>query len=63
MIRKFLTPDGDVLEEADWNVNPMDSCFYCDTPLWITGNERYAECYESQDGRHDWITLVHPNKG
>ena len=61
MIRKFLTPDGDVLDETDWDLRPIDACFYCNTPLWVTANESFSQCYESQDGSHDWITLVNPS--
>ncbi len=59
MIRKFITPDGDVLEEADWSIRVTDSCFYCDQPLRLSTG---VICHASQDGNHDWITLVNPSE-
>jgi len=58
MIRKFLTFDGEILEETEWNLKPVDKCFYCDE--FLINSHRY--CTESQDGNHDWITLVKPSK-
>lgn len=60
-MRKFLTFDGDVLEETEWALKPTDRCFYCGTHfvgigMFVDGNV----CYESLDGNHDWITLVNP---
>lgn len=59
-MRKFLTLDGDVLEESDWGINPIDKCFYCDLPLTYT--ETFRSCGGSLDGGHDWITLVNPSE-
>lgn len=57
-MRKFLTLDGDVLEESEWVINPSDLCFYCDLPLKHKGI--FPMCDGSQDKSHDWITLVNP---
>jgi hypothetical protein len=57
-MRKFLTLDGEVLDEMDWNVSPKDNCFYCGDKLDGTPS---LECWESLDGNHDWITLVNPS--
>lgn len=56
-MRKFLTLDGDVLEQTDWVVSPIDVCFYCDMPLGISS---MSFCPKSQDNNHEWITLVNP---
>lgn len=61
MIRKFVTLDGDVLEETEWVLNMTDVCFYCDMPLVY--NSPVVYCPKSMDNNHDWITLVNPNKG
>lgn len=59
MMRKFITLDGEVLEETDWNLRPTDNCFYCSQPLiWAD-----TLCPDSQDFHHDFITLVDPKMG
>lgn len=60
MIRKFLTLDGDVLEESEWEPSPTDACFYCDLTFHSIYTDFDEICWESQDGSHDWITLVKP---
>jgi hypothetical protein len=62
VIRKFLTLDGDVLEETDWALKPTDKCFYCDMNFMQIFTDFDEICYESQDGEHDWITLVDPSE-
>ncbi len=59
-MRKFLTFDGEVLEETEWQAKPIDLCFYCDLPIVLTGSIQF--CPDSQDGSHDWITLVNPSE-
>lgn len=62
-MRKFLTFDGEVLEETEWAPKPTDRCFYCDIPLLDPFVEYYdgTTCWKSLDGNHDWITLVNPS--
>ena len=60
LLRKFVTLDGEVLEETQWNVKPIDKCFYCGQQLMeITDNV----CPDSIDYNHDWITLCNPKLG
>lgn len=62
MIRKFLSLDGEVLEESEWELKPTDKCFYCQVPL-VTIFSAFDEiCWESQGGTHDWITVVKPTE-
>lgn len=56
-MRKFLTFEGEVLEETEWRLKPTDRCFYCSEILF----KAHANCVDSIDGRHDWITLVNPS--
>lgn len=56
MVRKWLTLDGDVMEESEWALKPIDRCFYCDVPL-ATGP---AYCSASLDHEHDWISICDP---
>jgi hypothetical protein len=56
MVRKWLTLDGEVLEESDWSVKPIDRCFYCNDPLIAVD----SYCSASLDHAHDWISLVSP---
>lgn len=58
-MRKFLTFDGDVLEETEWKLKTTDMCFYCDMPLIF--NSPVSYCPKSMDNNHDWITLVNPS--
>lgn len=57
-MRKFLTFDGDVIEETEWALKPVDKCFYCDEILI----QAHSYCPDSQDGRHDFVTLVNPSE-
>lgn len=56
-MRKFLTFDGEVLEETEWALRPVDKCFYCGEFIATA----HVNCVDSFDGRHDWITLVNPS--
>ena len=58
MVRKFLTFDGEVIDERDWQLKPTDYCFYCDESL-ITADRL---CPDSQDFNHDFITLINPSE-
>lgn len=60
-MRKFLTLDGEVLDELEWAPKPIDRCFYCDLPLGDIWSPEDI-CWNSQDMRHDWITLVNPSE-
>lgn len=57
MIRKFVTLDGEVLEESEWQPTPLHTCFYCDIPL-IYASEKM--CPSGPMHQHDFITLVDP---
>lgn len=54
--RKFVTLDGEILEESMWEPSPIHTCFYCGTPstLWKTN----SECVHSQLGEHELVTLI-----
>jgi len=56
MVRRFVTLDGEVLAEENWDItqNPKYLCFWCDDHL--LGSENYP-CYNSFDGSHDWVTI------
>lgn len=56
MLRKFVSYDGEVLEETMWNLSPTHTCFYCGDSLI----QADSICYDSQDFNHDFITLVDP---
>lgn len=58
MVRKFLTFDGEVLEETEWTLRTADPCFYCGEKLATVEG---IPCFASLDGLHDWITLVNPS--
>jgi hypothetical protein len=56
MLRKFLTYDGEITAEEEWNVKPTDKCFYCADPLIIAHG---VPCPVGFYGEHDFITLIH----
>lgn len=60
MIRKFVTLDGELLEETEWHLRPVDICFYCDLPLINSADS--PKCYGSQGEEHDFITLCNPSE-
>lgn len=53
MLRKFVTLDGEVLEESEYVLKPIDTCFYCGRALMMA----FHYCAESQTNQHEWITL------
>lgn len=57
MVRKFISLDGAVLQEEEWNLSPIHTCFYCDQSL-IMCHE--SICPSSQFGQHEFITLCRP---
>lgn len=57
MVRKWLTVDGEVLEESEWALKPIDTCFYCDLPLIAAD----SACTVSQNHEHDWVSIVSPS--
>jgi hypothetical protein len=54
-LRKFVTLDGEVLAEEEWEISPIVRCFYCDRHLVKTTQS----CPIGFEGYHDYITLVH----
>lgn len=56
MIRKFVTLEGEVLAEEEWNPigSPENRCFWCNDHL--TSSEADI-CPHSFDGSHDWVTV------
>lgn len=56
MVRKWLTIDGEVLEESEWALKPIDRCFYCD--VFLIAEDPF--CPISQNHEHDWISLCDP---
>lgn len=60
MLRKFISLDGEVLEETEWHPRPIDMCFYCDLPLINSADS--DRCTGSQGEAHDWITLCNPSE-
>lgn len=57
MVRKWLTLDGEILEESEWALTPIHTCFYCDSPLIYVQN---IPCPSGPLSQHDFITLVDP---
>ena len=54
MMRRFITLDGEIMAEEQWEPNPNHRCFWCDDHL----KHSYREpCYNSFDGSHDWVTI------
>lgn len=58
MLRKFLTLDGEVTAEEEWNLRPTDKCFYCGHPLIMAQG---VPCPIGFNDQHDFITLI--NRG
>lgn len=58
MVRKWLTLDGEILEESEWVPTPLHTCFYCDMPLIYEST--YPRCPSGLLNEHDFITLVNP---
>lgn len=54
MVRRFVTLDGEITGEVDWDLNPTHRCFWCSDHLIFTQAE---PCYESFDGTHDFVTI------
>ena len=57
MVRKFITPDGEVLAEEEWDMYPNTRCFYCDQYLIQAITQ---PCTIGFLGNHDYVTLVNP---
>lgn len=57
MVRKFISYDGEVLAEEEWEMNPNTRCFYCDKYLIGTN---HTPCNVGFLGQHDYVTLVNP---
>jgi hypothetical protein len=53
--RRFVTMEGEILDEVEWRVTPLHRCFYCNVPLLYDAS---GLCPSSFDGRHDLVTLV-----
>lgn len=57
MVRKFLTLDGEVKAEEEWDLNPTHTCFYCGDYLIMTHQQ---PCPVGFLGQHDFVTLIDP---
>jgi hypothetical protein len=57
MVRKFITPDGEILEESEWDPTPIHTCFYCDAPLIYVQN---TPCPSGLLNLHDFVSIVEP---
>jgi hypothetical protein len=53
--RRFVTLEGEILDESSWTVSPIHRCFYCNNPLLHVYD---THCPASLDGTHDLVTLV-----
>lgn len=56
MLRRFVTYDGEIVAEEEWNLNPTAKCFYCDTHL-ITSQS--SPCPVGFEQAHEFVTLIH----
>lgn len=56
MVRKFLTLDGEVRAEEEWDLNPTNTCFYCNQ--YLIG--LHQPCPIGFLGQHDFITIIDP---
>ena len=56
MLRRFVTLDGEIQAEEEWNVNPTHRCFYCDQHLIYVQSEPCPVGFEQM---HDFVTLIH----
>lgn len=54
MMRLFIDYDGDMLAHEEWKPKPIDSCFWCGTPLLLVND---TPCYKSQGLTHDFVTV------
>ncbi len=55
MVRRFVTLDGEILAEEEWNLSPIHHCFWCEDRLITSLTE---PCYFSFDGQHEWVTIA-----
>jgi hypothetical protein len=53
MIRRFVTTDGEVLDESDWTPAPNTKCFFCGTLITTE-----SACENLWGSAHDWVTLA-----
>lgn len=56
-MRRFVTLDGEVKAEENWELKPIDRCFYCDQYLILA---QATACESSFDGQHEWVSLIKP---
>lgn len=55
MMRRFVTLDGEVEAEEEWDLNPTVRCFYCNQHLV---HVQYTPCPIGFSGQHDYVTLI-----
>lgn len=57
MVRKFVSYDGEILAEEEWELMPTTQCFYCNQHLIHANHE---PCTVGFLGIHEYVTLVNP---
>lgn len=57
MVRRWVTLDGEIRHEGEWDLKPIDRCFFCDKYLILAQTH---VCETSFDGRHEWVSLIDP---
>jgi hypothetical protein len=58
MVRKWVSFDGEILGEEEWQLSPLHSCFYCGSPLIYVQGE---PCPSGILNQHEFITLCDKN--
>lgn len=54
MVRRYVSLDGEILGEEEWDLLPHFNCFWCDTPLI---SAKGYECDNPFDESHDFVTI------
>lgn len=57
MVRRFVSLDGEVLAEEEWEMNYNTQCFYCGNYLMAILNQ---PCPDGFIGMHEYVTVVDP---
>lgn len=53
MVRRWVTLDGEITGESEWDLLPIHKCFWCDIALLFADEP----CYDSFDGSHEFVTI------
>jgi hypothetical protein len=56
MVRRFVTLDGEITAEEEWDLNPTNTCFYCNQ--YLIG--LHQPCPIGFLGQHEFVTLIDP---